>query len=270
MDKVLRYRSAPERRARLLELVEEQGFCTTGELVRALGVSDMTIRRDAQRLADEGLVRMVHGGVSVLPQSALQGSGDYEERASRMATAKQAVGQRAAQLVRPGDTVALDAGTTVLELARALPHDQACTVVTHSAPVVHELLGRMQVQVVGIGGVLHHETKSFAGASTLSALSSLHVGTLFLAASGVGQRGVFCANDFDAVTKRALIEIADHVVLVVDSSKFHSSAMVRICGLDVIDQVVVDDGLSGDHRQLLAHNEVDIVQVTITDLPTSV
>lgn len=263
MSNVMRYRSAPSRRARLLELVREQGFCATGELVRALGVSDMTVRRDAQRLADEGLVRIVHGGVSVLPQSALDGSGDYEERASRMTLAKQAVGRGAAALVKPGDTVALDAGTTVLELARNLPSDESFTVVTHSATVLHELLGRELVQVVGIGGVLHHETKSFAGASTLSALSSLHVQTLYLAASGIGERGVFCANDFDAVTKRALIEIADHIVLVADSSKFTSSAMVRVCGLDTIDRVVVDDAITTDHRDLLARHDVEVQTVPV-------
>lgn len=263
MPDSLRYGSAPSRRTRLLELVREQGFCTTTELVRALGVSDMTVRRDAQRLADEGAVRIVHGGVSVLPPAALAGSGDYDERTARMAAAKRAIGRYAARLVAPGETIALDSGTTTLEMARHLPPDQTCTVVTHSVPVINQLLGRQRIQVVGIGGVLHHDTQSFAGPSTLAVLAGLHVDTVFLAASGIGTRGVFGATDFDAVTKRALIEIADRVVLVTDSSKFSSTAMVRICGLDAVDRIIVDNGLDTEHRALLAGHQVGVTEITV-------
>lgn len=254
----MRYGSAPSRRARLLDLVQSQGFCATSELVKSLGVSDMTVRRDVQRLADEGQVRIVHGGVSVLPPDALAGSGGYQERASREALSKQGAGRAAASLIAPDDHIALDAGTTVLEVARALPSEQPNTVVTHSATVLGELMARAQITLIGCGGVLHHETMSFAGATTLAALSGLRVGRLFLAASGVNESGVFCANDFDAVTKRALIDIADEVVLVIDSSKFHTRALVRVCALDMIDTVVVDDTITPADVALLERHGVGL------------
>lgn len=253
----LRYGSAPERRARLLAMVTEQGYCATMELARGLGVSDMTVRRDVQRLAEQGKVRLVHGGVSVLPQTALQGNGDYDERATRMAAAKHAVGRHAATLVDAGDVIAIDAGTTTLELAKALPN-VPFTVVTNSVPVIAELLGKRHVQLVGLGGELHHDTQSFAGAATIATLENLRVDRLFLAASGVGENGVYCANDFDAVTKRALIEVADEVVLVVDSSKFSSSAMVRICRLDTVHRIVVDDALADPQIQALTKHNITI------------
>lgn len=257
----LRYGSAPDRRAHILALVEEQGFCSTGELVKALGVSDMTVRRDILRLADNGLVRIVHGGVSVLPLSALEGSGDYEVRGPLMAGAKQALGRWAAQQITPGETFALDAGTTLLEVARALPANQAFTMVTHSAPAITEVMLNRLAQIVCLGGDLHHDTLSFAGAQTQNAISQLMIPTLYLAASGIGERGIFCANDFDAITKRALIQVSDRVVLVADSSKFTSSAMVRVCGLDSIDQMIVDDGILDSQAEMLTDHQVQVAKV---------
>lgn len=259
----LRYGSAPDRRAHILALVEEQGFCSTAELVKALGVSDMTVRRDIQRMADKGLVRIVHGGVSVLPPSALEGSGDYEVRGPLMAGAKQALGKWAAHQIGPGETFGLDAGTTLLEMARALPANQPFTMVTHSAPAINQVLPNRLAQVVCLGGDLHHDTLSFAGAQTLNAIAQLRIPTLYLAASGIGERGIFCANDFDAITKRALIEVSDRVVLVADSSKFTSSAMVRVCGMDSIDQMIVDDGILDSQAQMLENHNVQLTTVPL-------
>ncbi|MFJ4172064.1 DeoR/GlpR family DNA-binding transcription regulator [Paenarthrobacter sp. NPDC089714] len=254
----LRYGSAPDRRERILALVEEQGFCSTTELVKALGVSDMTVRRDTQRMADKGLVRIVHGGVSVLPPSALEGSGDYEVRGPLMAEAKQALGRWAARHIGPGETFGLDAGTTLLEVARALPATQPYTMVTHSAPAIAEVMHNRAAQVLCLGGDLHHDTLSFAGTQTLEAISQLMIPTLYLAASGIGERGIFCANDFDAITKRALIEVSDRVILVADSSKFASTAMVRVCGLDQIDQIIVDEKITEEDAQKLQDHHVTI------------
>ena len=255
----MRYLSAPDRRARMLSIVEVQGFSSTVELMAALGVSDMTVRRDAQKLSAEGRVRIVHGGVSVLPASDLQGSGQYEDRASRMAISKRAIGRSAASLVEAGQTLAIDAGTTTLELVRTLPSDMPVSVVTHSASVVAEMLNRSATHLIALGGELHRETLSFDGPHISQIISELQVDVFFLAASGVGPRGVYCANDFDAVTKRALIKIANRVVLLIDSSKFQNSAMVRVCDLNEVDQIIVDDGITDADVSLFRQAEVDVL-----------
>lgn len=258
----LRYGSAPERRSRVLQLVQEQGFCSTAELVAELGVSEMTVRRDAQRLADGGAVRIVHGGVSVLPPSALQGSGDFTVRTGAMAEAKQAIGRRAADLIQPDTVVGFDAGTTLTEVARFLPPETPLTVVTNSVPIIGQLMSNYFVRIIALGGEMHRETQSFAGASIVSQLQQLHINLLLLAASGVNRRGIFCGNDFDAVSKRALIAASDRVVLVVDSSKFETSAMVRICSLDAIDEVVVDDGIRAEDEHILLEGGVSVTKTT--------
>lgn len=259
----MRYGSAPERRARLLQIVEEQGFSSTTELMVALGVSDMTVRRDAQKLAEEGRVRIVHGGVSMLPTFDLQGSRQYEERAGLMAAAKLAIARTAAARVHEDEVIAIDAGTSAREVARALPTTLPLTVVTHSASAIADLMGRPSTTLIALGGMLHHETLSFDGPLVVDAISELQVDTFYLAASGVGPRGVFCANDFDAVTKRALIDIAARVVLILDSSKFHASAMVLVCDFSFVDEVLVDDGISADDLAMLQAAGVTVTIVSV-------
>ncbi|SDK86067.1 DeoR family transcriptional regulator, aga operon transcriptional repressor/DeoR family transcriptional regulator, fructose operon transcriptional repressor [Nonomuraea jiangxiensis] len=256
-----RYTSAPERRDRLVQFITEQGYCTITELSKAFAVSEMTIRRDVLRLTEQGKVRGFRGGVGSLSKQDMEGS-DYHLRDVKMADAKRAIALRAVEMIGTGSVVAIDAGTTTRQVADLLPGERGVTVVTHSFPVVSSLIGRGGTEVMCLGGLLHPESLSFDGPATLSAISNLQVETLFLAASGIGERGAFCGNGFDAITKRALIEVAEHVVLLTDSSKFYASAMVKICGWDAIDRVVIDDGITDEHRLMLQQQDIDVVTVT--------
>lgn len=260
-----RYTSAPERRERLVQFISDQGYCTIAELSRAFSVSEMTIRRDVLRLVDQGKVRGFRGGVGSVSRQDLQGS-DYTFRDMKMADAKHAIALKAVDMVPAASAIALDAGTTTNQVARLLPNDRGVKVVTHSFPVVASLVGNAGVEVVCLGGSLHPESLSFDGPATLAAIASLQVETLFLAASGLSDRGAFCGNGFDAITKRALIEVAERVVLLADSSKFYSSAMVKICDWDVIDRIIIDDGVDAEQERILEQHEVDVVKVSVADV----
>ena len=266
VEENFRYKSAPERRQRLLQFIAEQGYCTIAELSRAVAVSEMTIRRDVMRLVEEGRVRGFRGGVgSLSPQDTL--GSDYRFRDQRMGEAKRAIALKAIDLVDGGSVIALDAGTTANQVAAFLPTDQDLKVVTHSFPVVSSLAGNAGVEVTCLGGTLHRESLSFDGTANLAAISNLQVETLFLAASGISERGAFCANGFDAITKRALIAVAEHVVLLADSLKFLSSAMVKICDWDAIDQIITDDGINEEQERMLRGHNVKITKVNV--LPTN-
>jgi DeoR family transcriptional regulator, aga operon transcriptional repressor len=256
----LRYRSAPARRQRIVELVTAQGFCTNAELSLALEVSEMTVRRDVERLAQEERLRRVHGGVTVLSTDAMSPS-DFTVRSAVMREEKHAIASAALDFVTQGATLCIDAGTTTLELARLLPEDHRLTVATHSVPVMVALLPNSGVHVFGMGGELHPETQDFAGPSTLAAIKNLRISALFLAAGGLSERGVFCASDHEALVKRALIEVSDQVILLADSSKFRSSAMVRVCGLSAVQHAVIDDGASEPELAVLRENSVNLIIV---------
>jgi DeoR/GlpR family transcriptional regulator of sugar metabolism len=262
VEENFRYTSAPERRERLVQFIGDQGYCTISELSRAFAVSEMTIRRDVMRLVESGRVRGFRGGVGSLSRKDMLGS-DYQFRDHKMGDAKRAIAARAIELVTPKSIIAIDAGTTASQVAAQLPADRDVKVVTNSFPVVSNLIGNGGAEVICLGGTLHPESLSFDGPATLAAIENLQVETLFLAASGVNERGAFCGNGFDAITKRALIEVAERVVLLIDSSKFASSAMVKICDWDAIDRVIIDDGISDEQERILEQNEVDIVKVPV-------
>jgi len=256
------YGSAAERRDRLARYVAEQGYCTIGELSLRFGVSEMTIRRDVGRLVGEGRVRAFHGGVGSLAPSELSGV-DYGDRDRRMGAAKHAIASRALAELSPGAVIAIDSGTTTAQIAALLPLDAGLQVVTPSLPVVNALAERGGIEVVCLGGVLHLESLSFAGEATLASVANLRVDVLFLAASGLDERGAYCGNSFDAITKRALIEVADQVVLVSDSSKFTASGMVRICGWDLMDLFITDDGIDPISAAMVAAEGVALETVSI-------
>jgi DeoR/GlpR family transcriptional regulator of sugar metabolism len=256
----LHYTMAPERRARILELVTSEGFCTIAELARSLDVSEMTVRRDVSRLESGQRLRRVHGGVTVLPGEALNSS-DFAVQSTVMVEEKRAIAQAAAGLLEAGATIGIDSGTTTYQLALVLPENLNLTVASHSLPVLSALLPGQGLRVIGIGGELHPVTQDFSGLATHDAISNLHLSVLFLTTMGLTERGVFCASDHEALVKRKLVEVSERVVLLADSTKLASSAMIRVCSLDDIDCVIMDDGISDDSRKMLADNNVELIVV---------
>lgn len=250
--------SARERRELLLNVVEDQGYCTTGELAQRFGVSEMTIRRDVAGLVDRGMLRSFHGGVSALTSAEFRGS-DYRARERLEQSVKHAIALRAREMIREGDVIGLDAGSTVAELAALMAAQPVrAHAVTASLPVINALAQAPHIEVMSLGGNLHNEALSFAGPATLAAIDELRLGTLFLGASAFSTRGAFCANDFDSLTKRKLIEVADRVVLLADATKVTRTAMAKICDWEAIDVLITDHGLDESVEHALEEHQVEL------------
>lgn len=232
--RAMRYEAAPARREAILARVRATGFCSISDLAGELEVSDMTVRRDVRRLDERGEVRVVHGGVSLPPGQ------DFGARAHANAGSKHRIGAAAAALIRPGDTIAVDAGTTAYALIAALPADFTGSVVTHSVPVMQALLDRPGTRCVGLGGDLYTPSRAFVGPATVEAAERLRVRWCFLGAAAVDTRGCYGVYDLERPTKQALMDIADHVVLLADVAKFEDSAPVLLAHLDRLHTVVTD------------------------------
>ncbi|MBO8192293.1 DeoR/GlpR transcriptional regulator [Streptomyces oryzae] len=235
----MRYTRAAGRRAHILERVQASGFVSVADLVADLGVSDMTIRRDLRRLSADGDVRVVRGGIS-LPHATLRTS-EFISRAHSSAEAKKRIAARAAELVHEDDVVAVDAGTTTFGVVAHFPPAFTGTVVTHSVPVIQQLLHLPGARVVGLGGELYPPSQAFVGATTVEQAQRLRMRLFFLGAAAVDERGVYVEADVERATKLALMEPADEVVLLVDAAKFSSTAPVRLCGLDRLTSLVTDE-----------------------------
>lgn len=244
-----------------MRLVIDQGYAATSELAASLGVSEMTIRRDVAILEKDGRLRNVHGGVTIAPETDLGGT-EFDERARTNANAKQAIARAALQFLPDNGIVAIDAGTTTAEVAPLLPPDRAFTVISYSLPVMTAAVHLENVELLNLGGVFHRHSLSYAGPMTTRAIGDLSIDTLYLGTSSIRARGLFCGNDFDAVTKRALIDVATKVVLLADSSKFAKTAVVRFCDLERIDAIVVDDGIDDAALAILRQAGIEPTIVT--------
>lgn len=245
-DEQMRYTRAPERRLELLRRVGEAGYVSSTEAAAALGVSEMTIRRDLRHLAVEGLVQRVSGGASVPPPA---GGVPFDQRRGAASAEKRAVARAAVPLVASEAVVALDAGTTVAALAALLPGGR--TVVTHSVPVINACIERDDITLIALGGAYHDATRSFTGPITRAGLRDLAVDVAVLSATAAGPGGVYCTNALDADTKRAMADIAARIVLLLDHGKLDARAPMRFLDLAAVDVVVIDAGTDAERAAML-------------------
>jgi DeoR/GlpR family transcriptional regulator of sugar metabolism len=231
----LRYDAAPRRREAILERLRASGHVSVSEVSQALGVSEMTVRRDLRRLAATGEATLVHGGAS-LPAGS-HGRPVFVARALVNAEGKRRIGAAAAEMVAADDTVGIDSGTTAVEVAHALP-------VTNSVPVLAAMVARRNTRVIGIGGEMSHDNHALIGPSAARFVRDLRLRLLVLGATSIDARGVYVRSELELGVKQALLDAAEDVVLVCDASKEGAPGTVRVCDLERIDTVVTDAPLS--------------------------
>ncbi|MFF1572203.1 DeoR/GlpR family DNA-binding transcription regulator [Leifsonia sp. NPDC058292] len=250
----MRYTEAPARRDELLQRLATEGYVSSSRLADEFGVSEMTIRRDLRQLALEGLARRVPGGAS-LPHL---GHGlPFEERDRSGGSEKHAIASACLPLLDGAATIALDAGTTVAPLAGVVRSGVA--VLTHSAPVIAAATERDDIELIAIGGVYQHETRSFAGAGARRAIADYSVDIAVLSATAVDASGVLCANALDAELKQELARVSAVTVLLVDHSKLGARAPIRFGDLSLIDILVTDSGADPDDVRQLTEAGVRVI-----------
>ena len=199
---------ARQRQALILERVREDGGVRVADLVRELGVSDMTIRRDLEILDDRGLLEKVHGGATALSEGSLA-EPTFITKSGRQQAEKDAIAAAAAELVEPGMAIAISAGTTTHALARRLVDTPRITVVTNSIPVADVLYhgGRPDQAIILTGGV-RTPSEALVGPFAVAALRTVHVDLVFVGVHGMDPHSGFtCPNLLEADTDRALIDV---------------------------------------------------------------
>lgn len=216
------------------------------ELASEFGVSEMTIRRDIEALADAGQVIRVPGGVRIARGFLAEKS--FVERDKRMANEKEKIGRLAASLVQDGEAIVLDSGTTTLYIARHL-RERRCTVFTFSLAALVELAESRTVRVEVIGGVYRPSSHDFVSLTVAEALSSIRADKVFFGAAALSPGGGVMVNDPEA--QRALLVSGRERILVADSSKFGQEALYRFCGLDSCDLVITDRGAKAEELETL-------------------
>ena len=234
---------AIERRSALVALLGENPVLTVEDLARRFSVSTQTIRRDFQDLAHRGLITRAYGGAVARPAGPLSREGTFGARQGERAAQKEAIALCALALVLPGSTVMLDASTTVLHLARALPREIELAAIVNALPVAMELSQRPNVATTALGGTLRQTSLSLTGPIAEAALRRLFADTAFISARGLSpERGLTEANPAEAALKEIMLANAARVVALVDSSKMGRTALSFFAPVARLDVLVTDDG----------------------------
>ena len=253
---------ASQRQSRILALLDDSGAVRVSDLVDELGVSDMTVRRDIELLAREGRVERVHGGAISVGRASAHEPG-FLAKSSLMTRQKRAIAEHAATLVEPGSAVAISAGTTTYELARQLRSVPDITVVTNSVPVA-QLLHESHTpgQIVVLTGGTRTPSDALVGPVAVQALHSLHVDRLFLGAHGVDlEAGLTTPNIVEAETNRALVAAARQVCILADHTKWGVVGLSTFIGLEDVDLLITDTGISSRARAALKKSVTQLVVV---------
>jgi len=233
---------AAQRRARIVELANRRGIVSVTELARLLDASQMSIRRDLTLLDAQALLRRTHGGAVAL---AAPPDVPLRRRERLELQAKAAIGRVAATLVQAGDTILLDAGTTVLTMAHRLRAIRNLTVVTNSVQVLAELWNRPGIRVVTLGGVVRPGSGSLTGPLAEKALQEIRVDRAFLGTTGVTPRWEVSNSDLDLATlQRRILLTARESYLLADHTKFGRTGLSAVSPLREFTAVITDAHLA--------------------------
>ncbi len=228
-----------QRKRLILERLAAEGRIVAKELSLELEVSEDTVRRDLRELAGEGKLQRVHGGA--LPASPALA--DFASRERISPSAKDAIGEAAASLVRDGQVVFVDGGTSTARMVRRFRRDLRATVVTHSPSVALELMPFAGVEVVLLGGRLFRHSIVAVGASTAEAIARIRADLFFLGATGIHPETGVTTGDFEeAAVKRAFCDAAAETVLLASTEKLGAVSPYLIVPLNRIATLVVEGG----------------------------
>jgi DeoR/GlpR family transcriptional regulator of sugar metabolism len=252
---------AQQRQEAILREVERVGGARVSELVDLLGVSDMTVRRDIEALAVNGLVMKVHGGATAVVGRSAEEPG-FHVKSEMNPRQKSAIARVAAGLIAPGSSIAISAGTTTYAVAHELVNVPNLTVVTNS-PRVADLLHNPQREdlTVVLTGGMRTPSDALAGPVADATLRSLHVDTLILGVHGIDQvAGLTTPNLIEAATNRALIASARRVIVVADHSKWGIIGLSTIATLDQVDVLVTDSELDCEARRIVSEQVGQLIE----------
>lgn len=243
---------AAQRHAAISERVRRFGAVRVADLVAEFAVSDMTIRRDLEALADRGILSKVHGGATATDVGSAIEPG-FDAKSVRQKPAKAAIARAAAELVSPGQAVALSGGTTTWALARLLTPVAELTVVTNSvaAAELFHRCGRPDQTVILTGGQ-RTPSDALTGPVATASLRAVNVDMLFLGVHGMNAAAGFTTpNLAEADTNRAMIDSARRLVVLADHTKWETTGLGSIAALADADVLVSDGALSSEARETL-------------------
>ena len=245
------------RQQQILDLIKENGSCTVQNLSNMFNVSEPTIRTDLRIIEKEGYITRQHGGAFINSNVVQSLSLSMEDRGHN--PEKKRIAQKAKELVDEGDSIIIDSGTTTTAFANELLSFSNLDILTNSINIGFQLSTTAN-HVIIIGGEIKNPTRSLTGTFGISMLEGVYVDYLFLATGGIDvEKGLSLPSFTDIELKKAMIESANKVVLLADSSKIGKVKFASLCGLDQIDILITDKNIKPQDKEAIENMGVTVI-----------
>lgn len=249
-----------ERRNKIMEILREDGIVKVSELMKLFDVSIETIRRDLEYLEEHGMLGRVYGGAVPVQPRATEPS--YQTREIKHYKEKKAIGERAVELVKDEDVIAVDIGTTTLEFAKALVGKRRVTVITNSMKIAMVLSEDADIRVLMVGGEVRRGEFSVSGFLADNDMGHFITDKYFIGVGGLSlSKGITDYHLEESNLRRIVIKNTQKVIALADYSKIGAVAMNKICGLDQVDTLVTDSNVESFVVEGVRDNNVEVIQV---------
>ncbi len=226
------------RKAAIVEFVDRRGKASVEELAEKFSTSQETVRRDLKSLADAGRLRKVHGGVVRL---SFANEGSFDERLAKHTLAKQLIAEKLGRYVLPGQSVFIDTGSTTLIGAKVLAKIPGLTIITNSVQIASEFTnGSGKANVILLGGTYRHDNAQTIGPTTIAEIGRFCADQAVLTVGTIDGKGVYDYSEDEAQVAGAMIDAAERVTVIADSSKLNKRSTFRVCELSQIDRLILD------------------------------
>jgi DeoR/GlpR family transcriptional regulator of sugar metabolism len=246
-----------DRMETVLQILARKGYRSVADLSEDLEVSEMTVRRYLDKLEQRSLIKRTHGGAFAGLEMI---EVDYRVRETVRAAEKQAIGRLAWSLIQPGESVYVDAGTTLAYLAAAMDDTRRITVVTSSTIALQTLENRANIDTILIGGKVHAASHSLVGPIAEETVSPFRFTKAFLGAVGINlEEGLTQSNVEEVPVKKLVAAHAREVIVLADSSKFAQDVLVMFLRLDQVHTVITDSGVRPEHRRSLEERGIRVL-----------
>ncbi len=249
---------AEQRRQKIIELIRENGSARVSYLSETFGVTEPTIRQDLVKLENDGEIVREHGGAFLKDFS--KGVKELSLHHMENMDKKIPIGRKAAEFIQDGDTIILDSGSTVTEAAKNIIQRKNLKIITNSLNITLLLGAEPSHEVHLTGGEFKAPTLSLTGEKAAEFITNIFVDKLFLATAGISLKaGLMYPGFNDIPVKRAMIEAARTVYLLADSTKIGKSSFALLSGLDCIDYLITDSGISEDDAQRFRDLGIEVI-----------
>lgn len=249
---------AIERRNEILARLQEEGKVVVSDLSQRYHVTEETIRRDLEKLEQEGLAKKTYGG-AVLNES-FNTDLPYTVRKKANVDGKQMIAEKIAAMIEDGDHIMLDASSTALFIAKRMKDKKNITVITNSVEILLELSDRTGWKILSTGGRLKEGGLALVGYQAERMISTFHVDYAIFSCKGIDiEHGLTDANESDAQIKKMISKAAEKKILAVDHSKFNKISFTQVCELSEIDMIVTDTEPTEEWKQAFAAAEITLM-----------